>query len=85
MDKTKNIKLDYGFRVSPAEQLPFENETVDLITTAQAVHWFDLSKFYPEVKRVLKTNGVLAIYGYNLPELIGQDGDNKASGIVRKV
>jgi SAM-dependent methyltransferase len=36
----------------------------DLVTVAQAAHWFDLPKFYAEVDRVLKPNGVLAIWGY---------------------
>ena len=54
-----------AFRVGGAEDLSFEESgVVDLLTVAQAIHWVDLDKFYPEVKRVLKTNGVLAIYGY---------------------
>jgi SAM-dependent methyltransferase len=36
----------------------------DLVTVAQAAHWFDLSAFYDEVRRVLKPGGVLAIWGY---------------------
>ena len=33
---------------------------------AQALHWFDLDLFYAEVRRVLKTNSVLAASAYNL-------------------
>ena len=40
--------------------------SVDLITVAQALHWFDLDKFYSEVKRVLKPNGLLAVWCYGL-------------------
>ena len=36
----------------------------DLITVGQAVHWFDFDKFYAEVNRTLKSNGVIAILGY---------------------
>ena len=32
----------------------------------QAAHWFDLEKFYTEVRRVLRPGGVLALIGYNL-------------------
>lgn len=41
-----------------------ENASVDLVTAAQAVHWFDLEKFFGEAKRVLKPQGVIAMWGY---------------------
>ena len=40
--------------------------TVDLIMVAQALHWFDLERFYAEARRVLKSDGVLAASAYNL-------------------
>ena len=47
--------------------------TADIVTAAQAAHWFDLSLFYPEVRRVLRPGGLLAIWTYALcavaPEL----------------
>ncbi|GFP92900.1 putative methyltransferase ddb_g0268948 [Phtheirospermum japonicum] len=43
---------------------------VDLVTIAQAMHWFDLPKFYEQVKWVLKKpNGVIAAWCYTLPEV----------------
>ncbi|CAN1789167.1 Putative methyltransferase DDB_G0268948, partial [Linum perenne] len=40
--------------------------SVDLVTVAQAVHWFDLTRFYSVVKRVLrKPGGVIAVWCYN--------------------
>ncbi|KAM1053737.1 hypothetical protein ACFX2I_001150 [Malus domestica] len=39
--------------------------SVDLVTVAQAVHWFDLPKFYSLVSRLLKPGGVLAVWCYN--------------------
>jgi SAM-dependent methyltransferase len=36
----------------------------DLVTAAQAAHWFDLPSFYGEVRRVLKVRGILALWGY---------------------
>lgn len=54
-----------SFRVGPGEDLSFlEDSSVDMITIAQALHWLDLNKFYPEVRRVLKPGGVFAAYGY---------------------
>jgi ubiquinone/menaquinone biosynthesis C-methylase UbiE len=49
-----------------AENTSFENEKFDLITVAQAVHWFDFDTFYKEIYRILKSDGVFAILGYSL-------------------
>jgi SAM-dependent methyltransferase len=54
------------YRVAPAENSRIESETVDLIMVAQALHWFDLDRFYAEARRVLKPDGVLAASAYNL-------------------
>lgn len=54
------------YRVAAAEASGLEAGTVDLITVAQALHWFDLEKFYSEVRRVLKPRGVLAAWAYKL-------------------
>jgi hypothetical protein len=39
---------------------------VQIVTVAQALHWFDLSRFYPEVVRVLVPGGVIAVWSYGL-------------------
>lgn len=54
------------YLVSPAEQTEIDSNAVDLIVVAQALHWFDLDKFYGEVKRVLKAGGVIAAWSYGL-------------------
>ena len=61
---------DVEFLVSPAEKAPFKNHIFDLITVAQAAHWFDLPIFYQEVERVMKPGGILAIWTYRLFETI---------------
>lgn len=53
------------YRVAPAEQSGLDSGSVDLITVAQALHWLNHDKFYPEVRRVLKENGVFAASAYN--------------------
>src|SRR5690606_31675692 len=50
----------------PAENTTFEDGQFDLVTVAQAIHWFDFDAFYKEVKRVLKPDGILAVMGYGL-------------------
>jgi ubiquinone/menaquinone biosynthesis C-methylase UbiE len=52
------------YSVSPAERTSFDNHSFDLIIVAQAVHWFDRDKFFQETERVLKPNGILAVWGY---------------------
>ena len=54
------------YRVASAENSGIGSETIDLIMVAQALHWFDLGRFYPEVQRVLKSNGIFAASAYNL-------------------
>jgi SAM-dependent methyltransferase len=54
------------YRVARAENSGIGSETIDLIMVAQALHWFDLDRFYAEVLRVLKNNGVVAASAYNL-------------------
>ncbi|MCK0188560.1 class I SAM-dependent methyltransferase [Arenibacter sp. F20364] len=54
------------YRVQRAEKTTFPNHYIDLITAAQAVHWFHLPSFNKEVNRVLKPDGIIAIWGYGL-------------------
>lgn len=60
-------KVDYG--VAPAEATGIASGSVDLITVAQALHWFDHDRFAKEVRRVLKPGGVLAAWCYGLNEI----------------
>ena len=59
-------KTNIRYRVEPAESPSFPDASFDLITVGQSAHWFHFEKFYPEVRRVLKPGGVLALIGYNL-------------------
>lgn len=52
--------------VSTSEQCPLEDDSVDLITVAQALHWFDLEGFYAEVRRVGRRSGAIAVWGYEM-------------------
>jgi SAM-dependent methyltransferase len=55
------------YRVETAEKPSIETGLADLVTVAVAVHWFDHDRFYAEVRRVLKAEGILAVWGYHLP------------------
>ncbi len=54
------------YQLVRAEQTPFDKNTFDLITVAQAIHWFNFEAFYNEVRRVSKKGAVLAVWGYGL-------------------
>jgi ubiquinone/menaquinone biosynthesis C-methylase UbiE len=48
----------------PAERTDFKDKKFDLITVAQAIHWFDFDVFYKEISRILKPEGIFAVLGY---------------------
>ncbi|XP_078509908.1 putative methyltransferase DDB_G0268948 [Lissotriton helveticus] len=50
------------FIVGCAENLPFDDNSVDLITSSVAAHWFNIKEFLREGDRVLKPSGCLALY-----------------------
>lgn len=62
-----------GYRIAPAEATGLDDAGADLITVAQAAHWFDLPAFYAEVRRIAAPGGVLALITYGVvvlePEL----------------
>jgi len=47
-----------------AEDSGLERASVDLATAAQAVHWFDVGRYFEEVRRVVRPGGVCAIWCY---------------------
>jgi SAM-dependent methyltransferase len=63
------------YRVAPAEESGIESQSLDLVTVAQALHWFDLDPFYGEVQRVLKPSGVLAVWTYGPLQVDGNGID----------
>lgn len=56
-------------QVGTAENIQEETGSVDLITACESFHWFNKDLFYKEVKRLLKYNGVLALFGYGMRRL----------------
>ncbi len=52
-----------------AEAAPFAEDSFDLVTVAQALHWFRLDSFYRELERVIRPEGVFAAWCYGLIEI----------------
>jgi len=59
---TRHARIDY--RVEPAERSSLEDRSVSLISVSQALHWFELERFYAEVRRVARPGALLAISAY---------------------
>jgi SAM-dependent methyltransferase len=54
------------YRVGPAEAAPLADGSADLVTVAQALHWFRFDEYYAEVRRVARPGAVLAAWSYDL-------------------
>jgi ubiquinone/menaquinone biosynthesis C-methylase UbiE len=68
-------KENIVYQACRAEQTPFADNSFDLVTIAQAYHWFQFNDFEKEVRRVAKTGAVIAAWGYNLPACSHQEID----------
>ncbi|CAI5795020.1 putative methyltransferase DDB_G0268948 isoform X1 [Podarcis lilfordi] len=78
--------LSFSSRVCPAEDLPFEDDSVDLVTAFAAVHWFDGPRFLREVDRVLKPSGCVVFSSYNRHmQLCYKDCTDELTEIFREV
>ncbi|XP_067892072.1 putative methyltransferase DDB_G0268948 isoform X2 [Heterodontus francisci] len=75
-----------SYRVGLAEELEFEDGSVDLVTVGAAAHWFDMEKFMKEVDRILKPKGCIALYCYQVPfELHYNDCSENLTQIVQEM
>lgn len=64
-----------AYRVAPAERCSLPDGSVDLVTAAQAAHWFDLPAFYAEARRVARPGAVLALVTYGVMRMDGPADD----------
>ncbi len=63
----RDPRVDY--RCVPAEASGLADASVDLAVAAQAAHWFDWPRFVPEVGRVVRPGGLVALVSYRDAEL----------------
>lgn len=59
------------YQTALAEESGLPDGSVDLVTVAQAAHWFDLERFYVEVRRVAKPNAAIALVTYGVLHVDG--------------
>jgi SAM-dependent methyltransferase len=66
-DAPPHSQVTYAEFTAEAPQL--DPASLDLITVAQAIHWFDHPRFFAAATRTLKPAGILAFWGYNWPRV----------------
>jgi len=54
------------YRIAAAESPGLDPKSADLVTVAQAVHWFDRPRFYEAAHRILRPGGLIAVWSYGL-------------------
>ena len=73
-------KNNISYYAWPAEKTEIKSGSVDLITIAQALHWFNFAAFYAEVKRVAKPKAIIAAWCYALIDI-----DPAINAIINKL
>jgi SAM-dependent methyltransferase len=70
---TKQANIEY--RVATAEQSGLPDHSVQIVTVAQALHWFNFDRFYAKVNRVLAPGGKIAVWAYGINTVEGDAVD----------
>jgi SAM-dependent methyltransferase len=67
------------YRIATADDSGLASSSVDLVTVAQALHWLPRDEFFGETRRVLRRDGLLAVWGYHIPLV----GDPPIDALIR--
>ncbi len=65
---TTHPKVTYS--VAPAERSGLADASVDVVTVAQALHWFDVEAFHAEARRVMRPGALVAEWTYPRPQFV---------------
>jgi len=69
------------FKVAPAEKLPLEASSAQMILVGRAIHYFDQKSFFEEVDRVLVPGGVVAYYSVHFPTILLPSDEMKGNEV----
>jgi SAM-dependent methyltransferase len=72
-DQIANAPVQKGVHYlrAPAERLPLVDGSTNLVTAAQAAHWFDLPAFYAEARRIAANGALIALISYGVLQFQG--------------
>lgn len=73
-----------NYSVQPGESTTFDDNQFDIVNVAQALHWFDFTKYWDEVARVLKPNGAFVAFSYAWPQ-INEEVDQALEKYIRMI
>ena len=73
------------YSVAPAERSGLADDSVDLVTVAQALHWFDVEAFYAEAKRVARRGAALVVWSYPRPQFVDAELDHRFNAFYTDV
>jgi SAM-dependent methyltransferase len=65
------------YSVAPAEHSGLPDQSMDLVTVAQALHWFDVDAFYAEAVRVGRHGALIAVWNYPRPQFADVELDRR--------
>uniref|UniRef100_A0A8C9W730 Si:ch211-93g23.2 n=1 Tax=Scleropages formosus TaxID=113540 RepID=A0A8C9W730_SCLFO len=75
-----------SYRQCPAEELPLEDASADLVASMSAAHWFDWPRFIREAFRILRPDGCLALLNYTMDmKLEDEKHSQELNGICTNV
>ncbi|KAK3074255.1 trans-aconitate methyltransferase 1 [Teratosphaeriaceae sp. CCFEE 6253] len=67
----EKLYANVEFREGGAESTPSLGEGgVDMVVAGQAAHWFDYARLWPEIKRLVRSDGTVAFWGYKDPVFV---------------
>ncbi len=73
------------YSVASAENSGLADASVDLVTVAQALHWFDVEAFYAEARRVARPGALLVVWNYPRPKFADAALDRRFLDFYRDV
>ncbi|KAH7619627.1 hypothetical protein Ndes2526B_g06608 [Nannochloris sp. 'desiccata'] len=69
----ENASENTEYRVGTAESTGLPENYADVVTAAAALHWFQVPEFFKEASRILKPDGVVAVWSYNSSPIFPAD------------
>jgi SAM-dependent methyltransferase len=71
VEKLREAALQAAIIQITAEEYERERSSADLINFAQSLHWMDIPRVLEKCIGWLRSGGILAVYGFSLPEAVG--------------